>query len=299
MSATVLLLVAAGAGAAAGLRSWLLTRQARLRLPATGRSAKLASTPIEAPAADVDHGGAIRLVAGLVGQRTVTEIAAFGALAAVFMIGVVAALGPVALLVGSVAGVATPLVLRSRRKSQRGRLRGTQLPSALDRLATALRAGSPVPTAMVEAGATLQAPIGPELVALGREADAGRAIADVLDGWSRRHDDPGTRLAATALALSTTVGGAAGRAVDGVAATLRERLDLADERRSLASQARLSALVLAIAPVGVAVLLGAADGTSADFLLGTPAGWLCLCLGLALDAGGAWWMAQLTRGSDA
>jgi tight adherence protein B len=84
-----------------------------------------------------------------------------------------------------------------------------------------------------------------------------------------------------------------------VAATLRERLDLADERRSLASQARLSALVLAVAPVGFAVLLGAVDGSTADFLLGTPPGWLCLGLGLALDAGGAWWMAQLTRGPDA
>jgi tight adherence protein B len=295
--ATVVLLVAAGAGVAAGLRSTLLARQSRLRLPVVGGSPRSTSTPGEA--AGVDHGATTRLVAGVLGQRTVAEIAAAGALAAALVMGVVAALGPVALVVGSTAGIAAPLALRSRRKGQRGRLRGTQLPSALDRLATALRAGSPVPTAMVEAGASLPAPVGPELVALGHEADAGRAIADVLDGWARRHDDASTRLAATALALSTTVGGAAGRAVDGVAATLRERLDLADERRSLAAQARLSALVLAIAPVGFAVLLGAVDGSTADFLLGTPAGWLCLCLGLALDAGGAWWMAQLTRGPDA
>jgi hypothetical protein len=188
--ATVLLLVAAGAGAAAGLRPWLLTRQARLRLAVAGGSPRPTGTRGGAAAAGVDHGATTRLVAGVLGQRTVAEIAAAGALAAALVIGVAAALGPVALIVGSTAGIAAPVALRSRRKGQRGRLRGTQLPSALDRLATALRAGSPVPTAMVEVGVSLPAPVGPELVALGHEADAGRAIAEVLDGWSRA---PGSR----------------------------------------------------------------------------------------------------------
>jgi tight adherence protein B len=205
---------------------------------------------------------------------------------------------PMALVVGSMAAAATPIVVRSRRRAERRRLRRAQLPAALERLAMALRAGSPVPMAMVEVGAATPPPVGAELAALGREADAGRAVVDVLDGWGRRHDDAGTRLAATALALATTVGGTPGHAVDGVAMTLRERVELAEERRALASQARLSALVLALAPVGFAVLLGAADGAAASFLLGTPAGWFCLVTGLALDCAGAWWMARLTRGPE-
>jgi tight adherence protein B len=152
--------------------------------------------------------------------------------------------------------------------------------------------------ALAETGAAMPAPVGPELLALGRQANAGRAVADVLAEWSSRRDDAGSRLAATALTLATAVGGAPGHAVDGVAATLRERVDLADERRALASQARLSALVLAAAPVGFAALLGAADGRTASFLLRTPTGLVCLALGLALDAAGAWWMARLTRGTE-
>ncbi|HEY8524420.1 MAG TPA: type II secretion system F family protein [Acidimicrobiales bacterium] len=210
-----------------------------------------------------------------------------------------AAAGPLVLVVGTLAAGAVPVARGRARRLEGRRLRRVQLPAALERLATALRAGSPVPAALVEVGTSMPPPIGPELAALGREAAAGRATVEVLDAWSARHDDAGTRLAATALTLATAVGGAPGRTVDGVAATLRERVDLADERRALASQARVSALVLAVAPAGFAVLLGAADGAAASFLLGTPAGWVCLATGLALDALGAWWMARLTSGADA
>jgi tight adherence protein B len=229
---------------------------------------------------------------------TAERLAATAAAAAGCVAGLASIVGPVALVLGAVAIPTVPVAVRRRRRAEQRRLRQTQLPSALDRLATALRGGSSVPTALIEAGSGLPPPIGPELAALGREADAGRAVADVLDGWSARNDDAGTRLAATALALANAIGGAPGHAVDGVAATLRERVDLADERRALASQARLSALVLAVAPVGFAVLLAAGNGRASDFLLRSPAGWVCLSAGLALDGIGAWWMARLTRGTE-
>ena len=120
---------------------------------------------------------------------------------------------------------------------------------------------------------------------------------EVLDDWSARYDDPATRLAATSLVLATVVGSTPARAVDGVAATVRERLDLAAERRALATQARTSALVLAVAPLAFAALLVAGDTAAAGFLLGQPAGWLCLAAGPALDVTGAFWMARLTRGT--
>jgi len=220
---------------------------------------------------------------------------------AVLVVGAVGALsawlaaGPVAvtlLLAGVIVG---PARTRLRRRGAQRRLRDVQLPAALDRLAAALRSGSSLPMALDEVGSALDPPIGPELAALARETARGRPVREVIDDWSAMHDDPGTRLAAAALVLSTLVGATPARAIDGVAATVRERLDLAAERRALAAQARTSALVLSVAPVGFAVLLVLADSAASDFLLGTPAGWVCLTLGVSLDAAGAWWMARLSR----
>lgn len=316
MSPAFALVVMAAVGCAAGAWAWshLTRRRVLARLAGTHR----AIAPGRDPAGVLESGGwgtgasptppllAVRsqqppggAAAGAVTRRPApVHVVAAIAGGAAALTGLVVTVGPLVLVAGALAAIAGAVAQSRHRRSEGQRLRRVQLPAALERLATALRAGSSVPAALAEVGAAMPRPIGPELAALGHEARSGRAVVQVLDGWSARHDDAGTRLAATALALATAVGGAPGHAVDGVAATLRERVDLADERRALASQARMSALVLAVAPVGFAVLLGAADGAAAAFLLGTPAGWVCLGAGVALDGLGAWWMTRLTAGGE-
>jgi Flp pilus assembly protein TadB len=210
----------------------------------------------------------------------------------------VLAIGPVALAFAALGMVVTLAVARRRRRGRALAQRRSQLPGALEELAVALRSGSSLPVALGEAGRATPDPVGPELEALALGAGRGQPMAAVLDDWTRRHDDAGTRLAATALILANAVGVASARAVHGVAATLRERLELSAERRALASQARTSAVVLSAAPLLFALLLGLSDGTAGRFLLQSRAGWACLAVGIGLDALGAWWMARLTRGEQ-
>jgi tight adherence protein B len=210
----------------------------------------------------------------------------------------VLAIGPVALAFAALGLAVTPALARRHRRARAVAQRRSQLPSALEELAIALRSGSSLPVALGEAGRATSDPLGPELEALALGAGRGQPMAAVLDDWTRRHDDPGTRLAATALILANAVGVASARAVHGVAATLRERLELSAERRALASQARTSAVVLSAAPLLFALLLGVSDGAAGRFLLQSRAGWACLAAGIGLDAVGAWWMARLTRGEQ-
>jgi tight adherence protein B len=237
---------------------------------------------------DVVSGGGPDVVSGG-GSGTVAVLGGVGLITASV------AIGPHAAAVLAAIAAAGPVRARVGRRTALRRRREQQLPAALDRLAAALRTGSSLTTALDEVGRALEAPLGPELATLAGEASHGRPLRQVLDGWSAGHDDPGTRLAAAALVLATVVGSAPARAIDGVAATVRERLDLTAERRALAAQARISALVLSVAPVAFAALLLMADTAAAQFLVGTPAGWACLAAGVGLDATGAWWMARLSR----
>jgi tight adherence protein B len=210
----------------------------------------------------------------------------------------VLAIGPAALALAALGLAVTPVLVRRRRRRAALARRRSQLPPALEELAVALRSGSSLPVALGEAGRATPDPLGREVEALALGAGRGQPMAAVLDDWTRRHDDPGTRLAATALILANAVGVASARAVHGVAATLRERLELSAERRALASQARTSAVVLSAAPLLFALLLGASDGAAGRFLLQSRAGVACLAIGIGLDALGAWWMARLTRGEQ-
>jgi tight adherence protein B len=125
------------------------------------------------------------------------------------------------------------------------------------------------------------------------QLDGGMTLVEALAGWRRRRRTPVVALATAVLTFGVDTGGSLARAVDGAAATLRERMALQGEVRVLAAQARASALVVGAAPVGFTVVVAVADPRVAGFLLSTPVGWLCLVVGAGLEIGCVVWMRSL------
>ena len=191
-------------------------------------------------------------------------------------------------------GVRSRLRLVGRR---RRRPAAVDLPALLEAIAARLRAGCSLGQALVESAPP---PGGVLAEQWRRTADLVPAIGAVgaLQDWACRVEQRPVRLASAALTLAATTGGSPARAVDGVAATLRRRLALQAEIRALSSQARASAVVIALAPVAFGVLAVLTDRRTASFLT-TPAGMLVVFCGLALDALGGWWMARICRAAAA
>lgn len=128
-----------------------------------------------------------------------------------------------------------------------------------------------------------------------RRVRAGASLAAALDLWAAEDDDHSVGVLRDALAISTTTGGSHIRAVDAVIAAVRERSALQREVRALASQARASAVMLVVMPVGFAVTVAVLDPRVRAFSLGSPGGLGCIAVGLALDVAGAWIMARMIR----
>ncbi|HUP70575.1 MAG TPA: type II secretion system F family protein [Acidimicrobiales bacterium] len=201
--------------------------------------------------------------------------------------------GAAAVGVGAVAG--GPIVAwRLLRRRGSDRLEAA-LPGAVDAVARALRSGASLRLAIGEAAAATPGPLGAELASVARSIERGASVVAALEAWAALRPSPGVRLVVSALCLGAETGGPLARAVDGVAATLRQRLAARAEARALATQARASAAVLAGAPLAFTAVASLADARTSAFLFRTPAGLLCLAGGLALDAAGALWMARLTR----
>lgn len=174
------------------------------------------------------------------------------------------------------------------------RLYAQTLPLGLDLVARSLRTGASLHQAVGEAGDATPGAVGSDLRAIAAECRLGRPLVAAVEAWAVRRPLPAVRLAAAALCLGAETGGAQARAVDGVAATLREHAALHGEVRALTSQARTSALVIAVAPVLFCALTVAVDPASASFLLRTPLGLTLLAVGVGLDALSAAWMHRLT-----
>lgn len=223
------------------------------------------------------------------------DAVARGAAVGIGGMGVVVLAGrPVLAILAVLAAAGSVGALHLARERRAGRLEA-ELPALLEAVARALRSGAVLPVALRET-ASGDSAAAEELRAVLADADRGLGLADALDRWAHRRPRPAVRLVVGALTVALAAGGSPARGVDGVAATLRERAEVEREARSLATQARASAVVVTLAPLGFGAFGALGDGAAAAFLLGSPAGGACLVAGLSLDAVGAVWMHRIARG---
>ena len=203
--------------------------------------------------------------------------------------------GPGLAVVAAGAAVGVP-VSGWRLLRHRGQARfEAALPAVVDDVARGLRSGASLRQAIAEAALAAPGELGVDLARVARAAEHGATLVGSLEGWAHRRPLGGVRLVVAALCLGAETGGARAQAVDGVAATLRQRLNAQAEARALGTQARVSAAVIAAAPVAFCLVASATDARTFTFLVRTAPGLAFLSAGLALDLLGALWMARLTR----
>lgn len=226
------------------------------------------------------------------GWPLVGVIAVAGALAGALMW---AAGGPgLVLLALSVSAGGSGVVVIHRRGRQAHQVEA-DLPAVLESLAGSVRSGASLPLAVREAAATAGGPIALDLAGVVASVESGTPLVSALDAWADRRGSGRVRLAVAALTLALECGGAEARTLDGVAATLRDRLAIEREVVALSSQARSSAVVMIAAPAGFVLLTGVGDPAVGEFFLHSSLGFACLALGIALDAAGGAWMWWIAR----
>jgi len=271
-----MLLVRAARRAESGSHVQRLAAPARWRLPESLRGSLLRAL----------HDADVRVdPEGAVGLWLVTALVAVALTSAV--------VPNMAVPAGVAVLVAGPVGLRVGR-TRRERSFATALPGTLEQVAAELRGGGTVAGA-VERLADGDGPVADDLRRVHVRTRLGLGLADALEGWPPEHDAPGVRAAAGALAVATAIGGHAADAIDGLASSLRHRLDASAEARALSAQARLSAIVVGAAPIGYLAFSGLVDPGAVNTLVATGVGRVCLVVGLALEGLAAIWIRRVVR----
>lgn len=258
-----------------------------VRVPGSGSTA-LGDVGLEPPSWFVDRAAAADLTAIDRWWRL--------ALAAPLVVGASAAvLGGAGAGVAGVLATVTAEAVALRLASGRADARlARSVPDALDAVARSCRAGSSVVSSLGSLGPA-DGPAGAVFAEVARRVERGVSLGAALDDVVDTHREPSVRLAAAALLVGAETGAAPARAVEGVAATLRDRAALEREAAGHATQATASAAVLVVAPVGFGVVAIVTDPRVGGFLFGSPIGWACLVAGVVLDVVGAWWMSCMVK----
>ncbi len=197
---------------------------------------------------------------------------------------------PIVILLGLLVGFMIPRIWLGRRKSSRLNAFNKQLPDTITLIANALRAGSSFLQAIELVVREARPPVSTEFGRVIREVNLGLPFEQALENMVRRVKSDDLELMATAIAIQHTVGGNLAEILDSIAFTIRERVRIKGEIRTLTAQQRLSGYVVAGLPFALAAFIYLAAPQFFDPMFDNPPGIAGLPAGVIILAFGVFMM---------
>jgi tight adherence protein B len=198
--------------------------------------------------------------------------------AAAAVIGSLAWLISGAIFVGSIFGAVgwfIPKVWLGRRQSGRLKAFNNQLGDTISLMSNSLRSGLSLVQSMEMISREAEAPISEEFQRVVREIGLGVGPQDALVHLGRRVASDDLELLVIAILVQFEIGGNLSRILDSIASTIRERVKLQGEIRTMSAQGRMAGWVLSGLPVAIGGLLMLIAPSYMGGLF-TPGPWLVL-----------------------
>jgi len=162
---------------------------------------------------------------------------------------------PITLALAFAVGAYFPRWFTGFRQARRLAAFNRQLPDTITLLANSLRAGSSFLQGIELVTREARPPISEEFERVVREMSLGVALQPALGNLVRRVASEDLELMVTAINIQSQVGGNLATVLDSIAFTIRERVRIQGEIKTLTAMQRYSGYVITLLPVGLAGLL--------------------------------------------
>lgn len=164
---------------------------------------------------------------------------------------------PLAYILAALAGFWLPSLWLNRRKSSRLKAFNARLADTIVLIANSLRAGSSFLQSIEMVVRESQPPISTEFNRVVREVNLGLPFEQALNNLVRRVRSDDLELMTTAINIQHQVGGNLAEILDSIAFTIRERVRIKGEIRTLTAQGRMSGYVVGFLPIGLLAIISA------------------------------------------
>jgi tight adherence protein B len=207
--------------------------------------------------------------------------------------------GPVVGIAVGVAAAIAPVAMDRKRNAGRRAAIDGQLLDAVTAVASALRSGRSLGQALTTAADEADDPLCTILAGTAHAASLGVPMDEALDRFADAVGGSDVRLVSGVLKVHRRTGGALAASLDDVARTLADRREAARELRSLTAQARLSAAILGLLPLGFFLFMSVVARRDIESAYRTTAGASAIAIGLALQGAAFVWIRRLLRVDEA
>ncbi len=130
-----------------------------------------------------------------------------------------------------------------------------QLSDVLMQMSNGLKAGYSFAQALAAVSGQARPPLGKDLTRVKTEMELGIPVDEALRHLAERVPTEDIDLVVTAVAVTRVLGGNLAQILELIASTVRERVKIQGEIRTLTAQARASGWIVTLLPVGLAIIL--------------------------------------------
>jgi tight adherence protein B len=220
----------------------------------------------------------------------------FVTLTAVVTIAAVVILGLIVGPVGAILAAFTPFLVRAvvlQRVSRKRKTFAEQLPDNLEVLASSLRSGHSLVSAMKVVAEDAVEPSRTEFQRILADEQFGVQLEDAIRVTVKRMDNKDIDQVALVARLQREMGSNSAEVLDRVVETVRARMELRRVIRTLTAQGRLSRWILTLLPIALAVILTLLSSTYMHPLYYTTLGRFLLVLAAISVALGSWIIGKI------
>lgn len=186
-------------------------------------------------------------------------------------------------ILAAVIGWFAPRWFVSWRQGQRLRAFSDQLGDALNLMVNGLRSGYSVLQAMEAVAREMPSPISGEFGRVVQEVQIGLPLDQALANMLRRIKSDDLDLVITAVNVQREVGGNLAEILDVISFTIRERVRIKGEVRTLTAQGRYSGYVISLLPIALALVLFCVNKPYVERLFTSGfCGWAMVVCGLLM-----------------
>lgn len=185
---------------------------------------------------------------------------------------------PIFAVIGAIIGYLVPLLVLRVKVERRTKAFNDQLGDALILIANSLRTGYSFLQSIEMVSREMLPPIATEFARVLREMNLGVTTEEALNNLAKRVDSDDLDLVVTAVLIQRQVGGNLAEVLENIAGTIRSRIKIKGEIKTLTAQGRISGVIIGLLPVALGLVIYALNPGYMQILFTHP-------LGRALVAG--------------
>lgn len=211
------------------------------------------------------------------------------------LVGLVVTKGnPLAAVGGLLVGYLLPRAYLSRRKQDRQKKFVAQIADSLTLISNSLKAGYSFLQAMEMVAQEMPAPISVEYRRVLKEVSLGVPTETALEALARRVGSDDLDLVVTSVLIQRQVGGNLADVLDTIAFTIRQRIRIKGEIKTLTAQGRFSGIIVSVLPFALAGLVSAINPGYMKLLFTHPLGRPMLIVAFVSELIGIFVIRQIT-----